>query len=238
MEILLIVLVVAGALIFIATAWHLENKRATELQSLASSLGLSFRRAVDSTADGRFARFAMFRRGRRRVAWNTIQGVVSRGGHEVEIEMGDFRYTVESGSGKNRKSRTHRFSYLVAHNPIGECPETIIRREGIFDRVVGVLGFDDIDFESDEFSRRYHVSSDDKRFAYDLIDPRIMEYVLETDPPALELDGGLLCISDGRNRWKPEEFQGKIDWVGGFFERWPRHLADSIADQGRSGNDS
>lgn len=238
MEILLIILVVVGALIFIATAWHLENKRATELQNLASSLGLSFRRAVDSTADERFARFAMFRRGRRRVAWNTIHGVTSLGGHEVEIEIGDFRYTVESGSGKNRRSRTHRFSYLVAHNPIGECPETIVRREGIFDRVAGVLGFDDIDFESNEFSRRYHVSSDDKRFAYDLIDPRVMEYVLETDPPAFELDGGLFCISDGRKRWEPEEFQGKIDWAGGFFERWPRHLADSMVDQRRSGHDS
>ena len=229
MEIFFITLVVMLVVAGIWFRWHLENKRSTELQAFASSRGLAFRRSHDSDADERLARFTMFQRGRSRKAWNTIRGSVTLGNHEVELEMGDFRYTIETGSGKNRRSETRRFSYLVAHNPIGHCPEVIIRREGFFDRVKGVLGFDDIDFESDEFSRRFHVSSDDKRFAYDLVDPGMMEYLMKTSPPALELDGGLLCVSDGKGRWDPDEFQRMSELVGGLFDRWPRHLASSMA---------
>ena len=145
----------------------------------------------------------------------------------MEVESGDFRYTV--GTGKDQ--RTYKFSYLVGTNPIGNCPETIVRKEGVFDQLKGVLGFDDIDFESDEFSRRYHVSSDEKRFAYDLIDQRMMEYLMTTSPPAFELDGHLICVSDGKARWRAEEFQRWFDWLGGFLETWPDHVVRSLGDR-------
>jgi len=214
------ILVVGGMVL----AWRLERRRAAELEAFAAELGLSFDSDRDSTADKRFARFAMFKRGRSRRAWNIMRGEVILAGHDVNVEMGDFRYTV--GSGKDQK--TYRFSYLVAVNPIGTCPETIVRREGIFDRVKGMLGFDDIDFESDDFSRRFHVSSDDKRFAYDLISQEMMEFMLQQPPPAMELDGELVCISDGSSRWKVGEFRSSLSWLESMLERWPRHLADAM----------
>ena len=215
-------ILVVGGMVF---AWRLERRRAAELEAFATELGLSFDSARDSTADKRFARFAMFKRGRSRRAWNIMRGEVVLAGHDVNVEMGDFRYTV--GSGKDQK--TYRFSYLVAVNPIGTCPETIVRREGIFDRVKGMLGFDDIDFESDDFSRRFHVSSDDKRFAYDLISQEMIEFMLQQPPSAMELDGELVCISDGSSRWKVGEFRSSLSWLESMLERWPRHLADSMA---------
>lgn len=224
MEILLIVVVVAVGLVAAGFAWHLERKRTAELSALASRLGLSFDPDRDPTADERFVRFVMFQRGRSRSAWNIMRGRLRIGDRDVQVELGDFRYTVTSGSGKNRKSRTYKFSYLVAANPLGQCPETIIRREGLFDRVKGILGFDDIDFESEEFSRRFHVSSDDKRFAYDLIDQAMMEYILRSPPPAVELDDQWICISDGRSRWDAGEFERMIGWLGGMMDRWPGHL--------------
>ncbi|MCP4836198.1 MAG: DUF3137 domain-containing protein [Phycisphaera sp.] len=231
MEILLGVIVGFVVLVAIGVGWHLERKRTLELSAFASRVGLSFSEDRDRTADERFARFAMFRRGRSRSAWNLMRGRLTLAGREVELELGDFRYTVSHGSGKNRRSKTYKFSYLVAINPIGQCPETIIRQEGLFDRVKGILGFDDIDFESEEFSRKFHVSSDEKRFAYDLIDQRMMEYILADLPPAVELDGRQICISDGRGRWDTDDFERAIGWLDGILERWPSHLAKSLADR-------
>ena len=231
MEIILIVVVAAIVLAAAAFAWHLERKRTAELSALASRLGLSFDRDRDPTADERFVRFVMFQRGRSRSAWNIMRGRLRIADRDVQVELGDFRYTVSRGGGKNRRSETYKFSYLVAINPIGHCPETIIRQEGLFDRVKGILGFDDIDFESEEFSRRFHVSSDDKRFAYDLIDQRMMEYILADPPPAVEFDGRQICICDGKRRWDTNDFERALGWLGGILERWPSHLAKSLADR-------
>jgi len=222
-----LVLVIAG--IGMYAAWKAEQKRLAAFRELADELGLEFSESRDPGHDERFARFALFRRGRSRVAYNTLTGSVEVGGHDLRVRMGDFRYKVDRGSGKNRRTETVRLSYLIAWNPLGACPETIVRREGIMDRMAGLLGFDDIDFESIEFSKAFHVSSDDKRFAYDLIDPRMMEYLMASAPPAFELDGGLVCLSTGKGRWEVSEFRARLDWIGGFLDRWPRHLADSMS---------
>ena len=225
MEAVVFILVAAVVLLGVISAWYFEHRRASELRAFATEMGLSFRQGTDSTADKRFSRFALFKRGRSRRAWNIMRGQVELAGHDVDLEFGDFRYTV--GSGKDK--RTYKFSYLVAVNPIGTCPETIVRREGIFDRVKGLLGFDDIDFESHDFSKKFHVSSDDKRFAYDLISQEMMEFMLQQPPSALELEGELICISDGSSRWQVDQFRASMNWLGGMLERWPRHLADSMS---------
>jgi hypothetical protein len=52
-------------------------------------------------------------------------------------------------------------------------PSLLIRREDIGDKLIGGLGFDDIDFESEEFSRDFWVKSDNRRHAYGVIHPRM-----------------------------------------------------------------
>lgn len=226
--VLLFILVGAVVAVGMFAAWKAERARVEALLGLSRELGLSFVEERDAGHDERFARFALFRKGRSRVAFNTLRGELELAGHAIRVRMGDFQYKVDRGSGKNRRTETIRLSYLVAWNPLGSCPEVIVRREGFFDRVAGVLGFDDIDFESVEFSKAFHVSSDDKRFAYDLIDPRMMEFLLASAPPALEVDGGLICLSNGKGRWEPAEFRARLAWLGSFLEHWPRHLADSM----------
>ena len=232
MEVLAIILVGMVVVAGVVFAYLREQKRTEALRQAAGAMGLQFEPKVDRSADERFRRFAMFRRGHSRRAWNIMRGTVRCDGHDVRIEIGDFLYKITSGAGKNRRTQTYKFSYLVATNPVGVCPETIVRREGFFDRVKGVLGFDDIDFESVEFSRTFHVSSDDKRFAYDLIDQGMMEFLLGDPPPAVEFDGDQICVSDGKRRWDASEIGGMVGWLGRMLERWPRHLRASMAESG------
>lgn len=114
--------------------------------------------------------------------------------------MGDFRYKVREGSGKSRHTRTYKFSYLILHLPFVKLPSLLIRQERVFDRLAGVIGFDDIDFEPHEFSQRYYVKSDDKRFAYDVVHPRMMQCLLEANPPAIDIEHDRCCVTDGRRR--------------------------------------
>ena len=99
---------------------------------------------------------------------------------------------------------------------------------GLFDKVAGAFGFDDIDFESSEFSKRFYVKSTEKRFAYDVLHPRMMEFLLAARPPMLDVEDGALCLSDGSRRWQPADFRAQIAFVRQFCDLWPRHLVKDL----------
>lgn len=222
-----VVALVLVAIIGAYFAWQAEQKRKAELAALARRLGFRFDPAHDKDHDDRYSQFEVFRRGHSRVAYNTMSGQLELLGDRCQALCGDFRYRVTSHNGKSSSTTTYRFSYLILHVP-WRTPPLLIRPEGIFDKLKGVLGFDDIDFESDEFSRKFYVQSSDRKFAYDVLHPRMMEFLLAERPPMLDIEYGALCLSEGRGRWQPERFKSEIAFLGRFCELWPRHLVKEL----------
>jgi len=226
--IVIIVAVIAIGLVAGYFAWKAEKQRREALLALARELGWRFDASKDRRHDDEYAHFEIFRKGHSRCAYNTLQGVWSIDGREYPAKMGDFVYRVTQSNGKTTTTHTYRFSYLILHLPYPHVPDLLIRREGVLDKLAGMIGFDDIDFESSEFSRRFLVKSPDKRFAYDVIDPRMMEFLLQSDPPLIDIEHGRLCISDAKTRWKPHEFRDRLAFADAFFSRWPEHLVASL----------
>ena len=228
----LFVAFIIGAMILIGVVayfGHLAAKKRREaMQVLAHDLGWRFLPERDPYHDEEYAHFEIFRKGHGRAAFNTLVGSVQIDERSFPAKAGDFRYRVTSGSGKNRRTSTYTFSYLIFHLPFVNTPDLLIRPEGIFDKLAGVFGFDDIDFESEEFSRRFHVKSSDRRFAYDVIHPRMMEYLLDVDAPLIDIERGRCCLSNGSARWKPEDFRNSIRFLREFFDLWPNHLAAQL----------
>ena len=226
-----VLLIIAGVVVIAAIAYfgHLAaKKRREEFQALASELGWSFDPRRDSSHDDQYSHFELFRRGHSRSAFNTLTGSVEIDGREFEAKAGDFRYRVTHGSGKNRRTSTYTFSYLIFHLPFA-TPELVIRPEGFFDKIAGALGFDDIDFESEEFSRRFHVKGSDRKFAYDVVHPRMMEFLLAKRPPAIDVERGRCCLSDGSSRWDPAGLKARIRFLKEFFDLWPDHVTADLA---------
>ncbi|TVQ57016.1 MAG: hypothetical protein EA377_01360 [Phycisphaerales bacterium] len=227
MEILIIIVILGVLALFIAGVIHYhrkEKERRESLQALATELGWTFSPHYDRSHDDLYAHFELFRRGHGRAAYNTLSGPLEIKGRPYSAKMGDFTYKVTSGTGKNRRTTTYHFSYLIVHLPFGQVPALIIRREGLFDRVAGFFGYGSISFESAEFNRRFYVNGDDKKFAYDVLHPRMMEFLMQTEPPTIDIEHGRMCLSDGRQRWSPEEFRRQIEWMQRFFENWPKHV--------------
>ena len=220
-----LVAVVAGVVGYYARRAEQERQRA--LAALAAELGLRFDPEHDSDHDDHYAQFEIFRRGHSRVAKNTMTGTLGLFGRPCAVRCGDFRYKVTRSNGKQTTTTTHRFSYLIVHPP-WDTPPLLIRPEGLFDKVAGAFGFDDIDFESSEFSKRFYVKSTEKRFAYDVLHPRMMEFLLAARPPMLDVEDGALCLSDGSRRWQPADFRAQIAFVRQFCDLWPRHLVKDL----------
>ena len=226
----IIVLVVILALC-VLTVLIINNIRASRrrdaLREYARRRGFSYQRWPGSGHDALYREFEIFRRGTERRATNTIAGTIECSGFECSLVMGDYQYVIERGIGEDRSRKRYRFSYLIASSPWRDAPSLLVRPEGLLDRFKAIVGCDDIDFESEDFSRKFFVSCSDRRFAYDLLDPRMIDFFLETRPPLIDFEHGRICISPLRSMWTPAEFQTEVTWVEEFFKRWPDHLVRS-----------
>lgn len=220
---------VAFMVVMIVFGVKYARQRREALAALAQELGWNFYPQRDTDHDDHYAHFEIFRRGNGRTAYNTLVGHRTIDGVQVPVKAGDFRYTVTTGSGKDRKTTTYTFSYLILHLPHENTPDLLIRPEHFFDKIAGVFSDRDIDFESEEFSKRFMVASPDRKFAYDVCHPRMIEYLLETRPPAIDIENARLCLSDGARTWKPEQFRWMLTFAEGFLERWPDHVRSDLS---------
>jgi hypothetical protein len=209
-------------------SYRQQQQRLAELLSLAERLQWQFSSDYDYSFDNRYSQFSRFCQGSARYAYNTLTGRIQVGQETWPARMGDFHYQTTSTSGKQTQTHHHHFSYLLIDLPYPSVPDLRIRREGIFDALATAFGFDDIDFESAEFSKRFNVKSSNKKFAYDVIDPRMMEFLLAEDPPAIQIDRGCCCLSDGASTWSAAEFEQRANWAVKFFDQWPRHLVAEL----------
>lgn len=221
-------------------AYKAEQKRRAEFLEIAAQCGLTFSPDHQGDWDDRWPRFECFHRGHSRSAFNLMTGRM--GGDGPECALGEFRFKETHGSGKNRRTVTYTFGFVILSIGGQGAPDVLIRREHLLDKVAGFFGFDDIDFESVEFSRKFMVKCADKRFAYDLIDAQMMEFLLADGTPNIDIggdhSGGWLCLWFGQNhRLGPRDLLGLATWGRSFLDRWPRVLRARFDGRSRGPED-
>jgi hypothetical protein len=222
---ILFIVVIAIAMTIIAILNAKANRQRTQaLAAWAQARAWSFDPGPDSGLESQFPQFELFHRGYDRRASNTIRGVATVSNRPFPITCGDYRYTVSHG----KSSTTYRLSYIILTLPFPNVPGLDIRRENLLDKFAGALGFQDINFESERFSREFFVKCPDKKFAYDVITPKTMDFLLGSDPPPIHISGGQVCLVDAPARlWQPIDFDHHIAWADFFFGLWPDFLAGS-----------
>jgi hypothetical protein len=225
--VLCVVLGLAGLIFLIVKAVQghreRERQRKAALAQWASATGFSFSERDTWNLDGRYNGVGEIGRGHERYAFE----VLSRA-EPVPATLFRYHYktwetrTVRTSGGGTRTERyeqRHWKRYLIVEVG-GAFPHFAIRMEGIFDRLAGFVGFDDIDFESEAFSRRFHVKSEDKQFAYALIHPQMMEW-LQPQAFKCELIRGLLIADVSGEKHDAENCQQVWAQATGFVNRIP-----------------
>jgi len=183
-----------------------EKERRESLRSYAQQHRLYFDPGKVRGFGNRFPHLEFLQRGSNRYAYNISAG--KWGGREMTVF--DYHYQTHSRDSEGkRKTHHHYFSAAVveAGFPLREMS---IRPEGIFDKVKAAFGWDDLDFESAEFSKRFHVSARDRRWAYDVITPRTMEFLLRCPNRELYFAGRQLAVRSD-HRLDPDEIEGLLN---------------------------
>jgi hypothetical protein len=206
--ILFILLLVGGVVL----ALVLAQKRRKALVELAARLGLSFSPEAEFVPG--FREYEAMKPGSRPRVCNQMAGAYK--GRDVRCF--EFKYTVQQGKSQSTRTR----GVVLARVP-SSWPRLRIVPESLGYKIMDALGAEDVDFESQEFSDRFWVTSPDRRFAYDAIDPRMMELLLESPLSRWEIAYGLLVAwEDGS--WSPDEFQRSLDALVAFLDRVPKHV--------------
>jgi len=201
-----------------------QQSRAAYLRRYADRNGWPFDASDDLSPHRSYAHLAVFERGDGRTTRHTMHCSITVGSRMIPVLMGDYDYRISVG----RHTKHYEVSYLVARLPRSDFPKLIVRRERALDRIKSAFGFDDIDFESKAFSDRFFVGSSDKRFAYRLITPRMMEFLMQGSgvqgPPAFSTGGEWVGVVSTRNRWSIRDFDAALRWMHEFMACWPTEL--------------
>lgn len=196
-------------------AWTLyrAHERQKALAALAQRLGMTFdkhRHRLDPT----LADLEATSLGTSRSMLNELRGSYK------DREVRCFDYWCKVQQGKNKAVRTR--GVILVRVPMS-WPQLRIVPEHIGHKLADALGADDIDFESQDFSDRFWVRSPDHRFAYDVIHPRMMEYLMEPGLTRWEARDGWLCLwSD--SVLDADEIVAALDRATGFVQRVPAHV--------------
>jgi hypothetical protein len=208
---LVFALVAAGVAYY---SYQLKLQRQREMRALAFGQRLDF--SLDDPFDTVSEPFSLFRKGDGRGVENVMWGFW----HGLEVRAFDYWYYEESTDSKGHRSKSyHRFDCVLT-TVDARCPQLRISEENVFTRLADALTFRDIEFESEEFNRRFTVKGTDERFATAFCDARMMDWLLRHgEGYAFEVVGDrLLCWT---KRVSPAEMVHLMGTANTFREQIP-----------------
>jgi hypothetical protein len=196
--------------------WRGEQQRRARYLGFAAERGWTYTPRDDSWVH----RFAgePFGRGSNRRASHVLRGPYE--GREAVVF--DYRYVTRSGSGQHQTTQTHRFTVCTLRLP-APLPRLELTGENVLTRLAGALGRDDVELESEDFNRRYRVTADDRRFAYDVLHPRTMEQLLALPTLNLRLSGADALLWD-RGATALEELPDRLAVLSRFVDGIPGYV--------------
>jgi len=186
-SVLLSYLLVAALLLGVLGIWYLgylaDKQRREAMASLAAQRGWSYTARDDRWNDA-FAG-SPFGLGHSRRSTNVLTG--EHDGRPF-VAFDYVYYTTESSAGgKGRREVSHRF-YVVAIDMSASFPALEVSPENFLERIVGRLTDQDIELESEDFNRAFTVTCPDRRFASDVLHPRMMQRLLRTPEAGFRFD--------------------------------------------------
>ncbi|GAB5904358.1 MULTISPECIES: DUF3137 domain-containing protein [Mycobacteroides] len=171
-------LIATGVALFVlvfAGVWFLSSrmrqKRIAALSAWAQAHGWTYT-AEDQSLLG-LSHDEPFGQGHSRRFQDVFNGSIGR----HEFVSFQYTYKVTTGSGDQRSTETYYFMVTCLVTP--PSPYRLeIKPEGLLAGLARAVGFTDLEFESDEFNKRFNVKANPERFAYDVLNPRAMERML------------------------------------------------------------
>ncbi len=170
-----------------------SEARRESMASESGKLGLTFSEGEDTDLVARLSFLAHLEEGLERYALNSLQGEFD--GYAVRVF--DYHYKKRGVWWWAPSWYQHRYYSFITLQLEKEFPELLLRpdRGGPFQRVGNLFSPSaTINFDSREFSERYDVRCENKKFAYDFCHARMIEYLMSKPLIPIELENNVITI--------------------------------------------
>ncbi|MGL4304862.1 MAG: hypothetical protein ACRCSF_01805 [Mycobacteriaceae bacterium] len=166
------VITIGGSAVFSSIAKQKELRLQAEHLAFAEARGWRYS-AADGALTGRFLGVPFGRGDSREVRY------VFEGQHRSRNFIAFYyTYTVTSGSGKDRTTTRYHFMVVGMSTP-SATPTLEVSRAGFGSKLAGFFGAKDLQLESEVFNDAFRIETDNDKFAYDVLHPRTMQWMLE-----------------------------------------------------------
>ena len=198
------------------------RKRQEGLFELAQRLGLDFSPAEDREIADRYGFLKELAEGENRYACNVLSGTYQQN----QVLAFDYHYETYTEGKGGRQTHHHWFSFFILTLP-AVFPDLTIRRENFLTKVAEAFGYQDIKFESAEFSKAFCVRSPDKKFAYDVCNAQMMEYLLVNRDLSVEIENQVLALAFN-TRLSVEQIAANLQRQVELRSRLPQYLFTNV----------
>ena len=198
-----------------------QTRHAKRLRAFAEQTGWAYRPEGGELLIG--LKGFPFGTGTGRVALDVVQGTYS------EVNVSSYTYSFDQQvAGEYAGEQV--FTVTQALLPT-KLPRLDLVPEDIGTRVLSQFGLADIDLESAEFNRTWRVLSDDKRYAIDVVDPRMMLALMRNRQPgvAVRIDGDKV-IAWSAGVAPVGELARRTDLVASVSKAIPAHVVRKYAE--------
>ena len=227
--VIVVVIVIIGAIIgFSIWSKRKADKRRQEMADWAKSRGLSFRPDNESM-NARFSGFKCLQQGDGgRYGYNIMQGPIGN----RKVCAFDYHYETHYRDSKgNRHIQHHYFSAVIVETDLPLKP-LFIRTENFLDKIGELIGIDDINFESTEFNKQFHVKSPDKKWAYDVVNQANMELLMNSCRFSLEFNESAV-IAYQKSTFVPGYFEEALLLLTRMLDNLPDSVIQELKGRGK-----
>ncbi len=214
---IVVIQIVIGLMIY---KHYAERKRRGELDQLAKRKGWSFTPGKHTALATRWGQIDLFQQGSNRFSENVMTGRAEG----LQFWLFDFHYETYTHDKNGRETHHHWHTCCVMVPPVAFPHELKVRPENFFDKIASAVGFKDINFESAEFSRKFRVKATDRKFAYDVIHPLMMEYLMRHSRLCFEIEGAALMVTSGSGRQAAAHWEYLQQTAAGLIGQLPEYL--------------
>ena len=194
------------------------QKRQEGLIDLSRRLNLSFSAVENYGIPDRYEFLKQLAQGSNRYATNVLSGTFQ----QYDVLAFDYHYETQTHDKNGTHTEPHWFSFFILTLP-AFFHDLTIRRENFFTKVAEVFGYGDIKFESAEFSKTFCVRSPDKKFAYDVCNAKMIEYLLTNRDLSIEIENNVLALAF-TTRLSPEQIETNLQRLVEIRARLPEYL--------------
>jgi hypothetical protein len=221
--VVIFVLFVAFAVVVGYLGYLAAKKRREAMAAYAASRGWTYVQEDPGLVD-RFSG-APFGLGHGRRAYNVLLGHYDG----RPIVAFDYLYKTTSGTGKDRRTETHHYS-VVSVNLGVTVPNLSVTPQGLISGFFGRITNRDIELESEDFNRAFVVTCENRKFASDVLHPRMMELVQQWPDMGWRFDrDSAIAVRNGEHQ--PADIDQKLHRLDAILDGVPEFVWREVRGQ-------